>query len=215
MTPQEAHRRREAIIDLASRLPVTARQVAALFYADGKRPLHSARVKLHSLSEVQHELVREWLPDVGWVYGRRRDQLARKARHGVQLAELHVRLRRAGVLRQWQEEVAVAGGQADARTTLHVDGAEREVWWEVERDRAYDRWELWRGERVVCIWTTDLLASRQQVPADVHAAIGGWSEDPVAIARRALKAKPIVRYRLADDFAAVVPEPARPKINVR
>ena len=211
MTRQEAHRRREDIIDLATRLPITARQVAALFYPGQRDPLHSARVKLHALA-ARGELVREWLPDIGWVYGRRRDQLSRKVRHGLQVAELHVRLRRSGALRQWEEEVRIDDGQADARTVLRIDGTEREVWWEVERDRPHDRWDLYRA-RVVCVWTTDALAARQRVPEGVRGAVGGWSEDPLAIARRAVAVRPVVRMRLADEFAAVTVE--RPVVRMR
>lgn len=112
----------------------------------------------------------------------RRDALGRKARHGVQLSELHARLHAAGVLRHKEQEVAIGDGIADARTVIQGHG---EVWWEIERARRFDRWDLYRRDagRRLCAWTTDAL-SGQTVPAGCCAAVGSWHEDPIAIVRR-------------------------------
>lgn len=177
-SPAEIGRKRDAeIVALAGRLPITARQAAALWFRVPSG-LRLARRRLHALAE-RGELLREWAPEIGWVYATRRDALGRKLRHGVRLAALYVALRASGRLQEWEQEVTLPGGQADARTVLAGIG---EVWWEVERDRAFDRWDLYR-ERAVCVWTTETLAG-QKVPTGVRGAVGGWGEDPLAIARR-------------------------------
>lgn len=204
MTPRETGRQRDArIIALAADSPVTARQVAALLFPSGCG-LHLARRRLHALAE-RGEVLRHYFPDLGWVYATQRQQLGRKARHGVWLSELRVRLALSGALRQWEQEVVIDGGQADARTVLEGIG---EVWWEIERDRRFDRWDLYGHGRAVCIWTTDQRAG-QPIPAGSRAAVGGWSEDPIGIALRLPQPAAQEVRTLRDELAAAAPSPER------
>lgn len=201
MSPQQrrGQERDEAIRALAAEGPVSARQVAAALFP-GRDGLHAARRRLQVLSE-RGEVVRDRLADVGWVYGLQRGQLGRKTRHGLQVSELHLRLLRAGILREWAREVPLPTGQADARSVLAGVG---EVWWEVERDRGFDRWDLYGPGtgRTLAIWTTDALAKRTHVPEGVRAVVGGWGEDPAAMVRRLPgvaqeAARPTLRAELA------------------
>lgn len=179
MSPRQVGARRdEAILDLAGRFPVSARQVAALLFRS-PAGLRLARHRLQVLA-ARGDLRREYEGGVGWLYARRRDQLGRKRLHGHALADLYVRLSRSGALLAWQEEAPLPGGQADARTVLDCG----EVWWEVERDRPFDRWTLHRGHALV-VWTTERLAARCRYPDGVRGRAGHWGEDPLAVARRA------------------------------
>lgn len=216
LSPQvrQGRERDEQIRALAAQGPVSARQVAALFFP-GRQGLPAARRRLHALAD-RGELQREHLPDVGWVYAMQRASLGRKARHGLQVSDLYVRLRRAGVLREWVREVPLPTGQADARSMLLLPGSQApvEVWWEVERDRAFDRWDLYGADsgRAVCVWTTAPLAARARIPEGARAAVGSWAEDPAGIAARAIGSAAATppRPALREALASASPPPPAP-----
>lgn len=203
--------RDEEILALCGRFPVTPALVAETVFHGLKSGEALARRRLRAL-EARGDLHRV-RTEQGWVYGARPEQVGRKWRHGLQIAYLWLRLRRAGILREWAHEVTLAGGQADARTVLDVGGHTLEAWWEIEMDRPFDRWDLYGPGtgRALCIWTTGPLARRTRAPEGVRIAAGSFSESPVTIAGRlaSLPAPAPVR-RLADDLAAVVPEPPEP-----